>query len=341
MTLTGSLATQAHADGAGTRTLRRQRWWFAAGAFALGAVYTTLVASLGVEFRLGSRDVTLAVALATELAFAGFGFLLGRAAESRTAERRAAEAERAGLERLAALQTRLAQAEKLAAVGQLASAIAHEVRNPLAIVRSLVQNLAEAPRPEGEPRRTCALVIEEIDRLTRVTASLVGLARPVRPRLAELAARDIVDRVVWLGRRLLEDRSLRVQDGPSGARVRADPDLACQVLLGLVGNAAEASGAGEPIDLEWREGEREVAFRVGDRGPGVPAELRERVFEPFFTTKPGGSGLGLAVARQLAEAQGGRLELEPGTERGAAFVLRLPRAEPATARRATGSAAPP
>ena len=108
-----------------------------------------------------------------------------------------------------------------------------------------------------------------------------------------------------------------------------------------MGNAAEASGAGEPIELEWREGRREVAFRVGDRGPGVPEELRERVFEPFFTTKPGGSGLGLAVARQLAEAQGGRLELEPGTERGAAFVLRLPRAESVTARPPSGSTAPP
>jgi len=308
---------------------RNQRWWFALAAFALGAAYTTAVTALGVEFRLGARDVTLAVAFAFEAAFAGFGFLLGRAAEARAAERRTAETERAGMERLAVVQSRLAQAEKLAAVGQLASAIAHEVRNPLAIVRSTLQNLAESsPLPPDEPRRTCRLVIEEIDRLSRVTASLGGLARPVRPRVVEAEAAEIAARTAWLGRRLLEGRPLRVDEGLAATAVRADPDLACQVLLGLLANAGEASPRGEPVALDWRVEGREAVFRVADRGPGVPAELRERVFEPFFTTKPGGSGLGLAVARQLAEAQGGRLELEPASSPGAVFALRLPLAAP-------------
>ncbi len=265
------------------------------------------------------------VAALTELAFGAFGFLLGRAAEARSAEKRS-------LETLAALQGRLLRAERLATVGQVASCIAHEVRNPLAIIRSMVQNLAETLQAKPE-RRTCQQVLEEIDRLSRVTSSLVGLSRPLRSRIVEVDAADVVSRVEWLSRRLLDGRgvALRVGAGPEGAKVRADPDLACQVLLGLVSNAAEATEEGGAIDILWEESKDEVVFSVEDRGPGVPWELRDKVFDPFFTTKAGGAGLGLAVAKEVAEAQGGRLALEDSTGSGARFSLHLPRYAPEAA----------
>jgi signal transduction histidine kinase len=299
--------------------MTRKRWTFAAAAFGLGLVYTALLAFLGVEVRLGGRDVALPVAAATELAFGVFGFFLGRSAESRAAERK-----------LMALQSRLLHAEKLAGVGQLASRIAHEVRNPLAIVRSMIQNLGETPAPRQEELdRTCRHVLDEIDRLSRVTTSLVGLSRPLKPRLSEVGAGELLSRVEWLSRRLLEGRavSLRVTE-PSGkgfASVRADPDLACQVLLGLVANAADSSSGEITIELGVREAENGLVFQVKDSGPGVPPEIRERIFDPFFTTRPDGAGLGLAVAREFAEAQGGLLVLEEGEGRGAAFALHLPR----------------
>jgi signal transduction histidine kinase len=297
----------------------RKRWVFAAAAFGLGLLYTSLLTLLGVEVRVAGRNVALPVAVATELAFGAFGFFLGRAAESRAAERRSLEA-------LASLQSRLLAAERLATVGQVASRIAHEVRNPLAIIRSVVQNLGESA--EAESRRTCEQVLEEIDRLSRVTSSLVGLSRPLRPRIVEIEARDVVSRVEWLSRRLLDGRGvgLRVEAGPERARVRADPDLTCQVLLGLVSNAAEASDDGGTIDIAWEESPGEVVFAVEDHGPGVPPELREKVFDPFFTTKAEGAGLGLAVAREVVEAQGGRIDLERSKRAGARFALHLPRA---------------
>ena len=304
--------------------LVRKRWYFAAAAFGVGLLYTSVLALLGVEVRVSGRNVALPVAALTELAFGAFGFLLGRAAEARSAEKRSSET-------LAALQGRLLRAERLATVGQVASRIAHEVRNPLAIIRSMVQNLGETAESET-PRRTCQQVLEEIDRLSRVTSSLVGLSRPLRPRIIELDAGEVVSRVEWLSRRLLDGRgvALRVGVGPERARVRADPDLTCQVLLGLVSNAAEATEEGGAIDLLWEESKDDVVFSVEDRGPGVPRELREKIFDPFFTTKAGGAGLGLAVAREVAEAQGGRVALE-SSEKGARFALHLPRAAPEAA----------
>jgi two-component system, NtrC family, sensor histidine kinase HydH len=302
----------------------RKRWSFAAAAFALGLLYTGTLSFLGVEVRFGGRDVALPVAAATELAFGVFGFFLGKAGEARASERK-----------LGALQSRLLHAEKLAAVGQLASRIAHEVRNPLAIVRSMVQNLGDtSSTPEGDMkdvRQTCQQVLEEIDRLSRVTTSLVGLSRPLKPRLSDVGAGEILSRVEWLSRRLLDGRavSLRVPHASevTTASVRADPDLACQVLLGLVSNAADAAQREGTIELGCREAASEVVFRVSDTGPGVPVEIRTRVFDPFFTTRAEGTGLGLSVARELAEAQGGKLVLEdPEAAPGASFALHLPRA---------------
>lgn len=303
----------------------RKRWYFAAAAFGLGLLYTSLLALLGVEVRVGGRSVALPLAALTELAFGAFGFLLGRAAEARFAERRS-------METLAALQSRLLRAERLATVGQVAGRIAHEVRNPLAIIRSMVQNLGETAEVDAQ-RRSCQQVLEEIDRLSRVTSSLAGLSRPIQPRIVDVDAGDVVSRVEWLSRRLLDGRGvgLRVGAGPERSRVRADPDLACQVLLGLVSNAAEATEDGGTVDILWEESKDEVVFAVEDRGPGVPAELRERVFDPFFTTKAGGTGLGLAVAREVAEAQGGRVALENAAGKGARFALHLPRAAPEAA----------
>jgi two-component system sensor histidine kinase HydH len=304
---------------------RGRRWRYAVAAFGLGILYTGLLAALGIEVRAGGRDVALPVAGATELAFAAFGFLLGRGAEVRAAERRLSEEHERSLDRLAALQSRLARSERLAVLGQLAGSVAHEVRNPLAIVRSAVQNLAEgATSGPGEPRRTCDLVIEEIDRVSSVTAGLLGLARPLAPRLERLDAVELLHRVEWLALRLLEGRPVSLRVTPTPAVFRSDADLVCQVLLGLVANAAEASPQGAAIEIACEPRGPEVEFRVRDEGPGVPSELRERVFDPFFTTRPAGAGLGLAVARRTAEALGGRLALVDVAGGGACFALALP-----------------
>ena len=310
---------------------RRQRWRYAAASFGLGVVYTGAAMALGFEFRLGERDVTILVGALVELSFAAFGYLLGANVEARIRERATAEQIRRQIEDLGALRAKLAQQEKLASLGQLAGAVAHEVRNPLAILRSLVQNLAETLDVDAaEGLETCDLLLEEIDRLAHVTSTLMGFARPLDLERRKASAAGIVEHTRLLGHQMLRDRDLRLAlNAPvdADARLVADPDLLCQVLLGLLENAAEASPRGEEIELGWHPTADGVEFTVADHGAGVPEELRERVFEPFFTTRERGNGLGLAVARQIVEAHGGDITVDETARHGARFRVRLPSAD--------------
>ena len=305
---------------------RRPRWRYAVLAFLLGVGYTLTALLLGFEFRLDERDFTLAAGALVETSFAGFGYLLGLVTEARHRERAAAKRAAERQWELSRLRTRLAQAEKLASLGELSSALGHELRNPLAILRSMAQNLAES-RDTDEVRSTCREMLEEIDRLARVTARLIDFARPLEPKRSRVRVAEIAERARLLAGELLRDHplALAVRSGPRDLEADADPDLLCQVLLGLLENAAAAAPPGSELELAWGiEGGEEIEITVADHGPGVPPDVRAQIFEPFFTTREGGHGLGLAVARQIVEAHGGTIEALDRPEGGAIFRLCLP-----------------
>jgi signal transduction histidine kinase len=300
---------------------RFDRWWGGLLGLALGAFDTVLFSLLGTEFTLGGNDVTLVVASAFTSSLVGLGFLLGLNTESQRRERASAEA-------LDRARAQIAQKEKLASLGQLATAIAHEVKNPLAIIRSSVQNLSESIAPEEQDSHESArFVLEEIDRLTRVTNSLLAFARPISLHRQRVSCTSILDKTRLLAARMLAERSIALEtDAALSADVDADADLVCQVLLGLLGNAAEVTPRGGTVRLEARERDGEIELAVADRGPGIPPEIAERIFEPFFTTREAGTGLGLAVARQIVEAHQGALAFENLDGGGARFTVRLRRA---------------
>jgi signal transduction histidine kinase len=314
---------------------RRARWWAAAAGVMLGFSDTLFATALGFSFEINGRNATALTAVYFSSSFALLGFLLGYVIEQRRKERHAAAIIQSQLQTIGEARARLAQSEKLAALGQLAAMVAHEVRNPLAVIRSAAQGMGEMlPSGDAEARQASEFITAEIDRLNSVVTSLLTFARPPQLHPRAVAVRDLVDRALLLAREELGAKQLTVErrDAAGVGAVQADPDLMSQVLLCLLSNAAEAAPAGGEIILDTHVTEGAVVIGINDSGPGVPAPLRERIFEPFFTTRARGTGLGLAIARQIVEAHGGRIEVGDGVRRGARFTIRLPGAlEPSLA----------
>ena len=300
----------------------RLRWWGAAAGLVFGALDTMFLAWLGASFEMAGRDVTALVCVWFGSSFSLLGFTLGTLVESRRREREATTA-------LDAARSRVAQSEKLAALGQLAAAIAHEVRNPLAVVRSAAQGLGETlPASDADGHRAASFIVAEVDRLGSVVSSLLAFARPLQLQTRPTDIGDVVARAVTLAGAELEAKHVRLAREQAVALpvVHADGDLVCQVLVGLLSNAVEATPPGGEITVRAHAANGGIELAVADRGAGIAPELRSRVFEPFFTTRPNGTGLGLAVARQIVEAHGGRIDVGDHPGGGACFTIRLPAA---------------
>jgi two-component system sensor histidine kinase FlrB len=142
-------------------------------------------------------------------------------------------------------------------------------------------------------------------------------------RRAPTGVDHLFDRTELLARRLLEKKQLTLERSPSPPALAAslDADLVCQVLLGLIANAAEATPPKGRVILEAAKNGEAIELSVADSGPGVPRELREKIFDPFVTTRSDGTGLGLAVARQIVEAHGGKIAVGEREGGGARFSI--------------------
>ena len=309
----------------------RLRWWGLAIGAVGGVLDTALFLSLGIDFHVAGRDMTVPVALYLAANFAVLCFAIGYFADTRRQARRDAEQIRRQLRELEASRRVASQNEKLAAIGRLAAGVAHEVRNPLGVIRASAAMVQESFEPGEEPHRACGFICEEIDRLNGLITSLLAFARPTQPKLESVSIEKLIDRALHLAREDLERRQIEVERHAAGTipPVSADPDLLAQVILTLLTNAAEALGRGGRVALRVEADADEVRLDVADSGPGIPAEDALRVLEPFFTTKDTGTGLGLAMAARIVESHGGHLVALQGegagpTGAGACLRVELP-----------------
>jgi two-component system sensor histidine kinase HydH len=319
-----------------TVRIRRLDWFGAAAGFALGLFDTWLLTLFGVEMVAGGRNATAPVALTFATSCTMLGFLAGRLALARAHLRADAETIRQQQAALAASERAAFENEKLAAIGRLAAGIAHEVRNPLGVIRASASMVRDHFAPADDSHRACGFILDEIDRLDGLIASLLAFARPTTLRVRPAALKDMVERAAALAEETLRkrDATLAAQLAAPAAELAVDPDLIAQLLLGLVTNAAEAVAPGGHVELRARVEPATVVLAVADDGPGVPAADEARVFEPFYTTKASGTGLGLAMAERIARAHGGELRVVQGAGagpggRGACFELVLPTARAA------------
>ncbi|MDT7604676.1 MAG: two-component system, NtrC family, sensor histidine kinase HydH [Acidobacteriota bacterium] len=225
------------------------------------------------------------------------------------------------------LERKLAQGQRLAALGQLAATVAHEVKNPLSAIKSIAQVMREDERVTGEYSRDLELIVGEADRLSRSVTQLLSFAREPPHEVAPARADDVTRAVVELFSAQARAKGVRLEvradarEMLEGAAVAAMRDA----LSNLVLNALQATPAGGTVRVGLRREGDFAAWSVADEGAGVPAELRRRIWEPFFTTKQRGTGLGLAIVHKRVEDVGGEARLAPAREgEGARFELRLP-----------------
>jgi two-component system sensor histidine kinase HydH len=322
-----------------------RRWdlWGALGGTVLGVCDTALLMARGVSFTLEGQDATLLVGAAFTSSFALLGFAIGALVRARARARRDADTIRRQLDQLGESQRALLQQEKLAAIGRLAAGVAHEVRNPLGVIRASASMVRESFEPEEEPYRACDFILEEIDRLNGMITSLLTFSRPTELRLQTVSIEKTLDRALHLASEQLRERGIEAERAAEGTipELRADPDLLAQVLTGLVINAAEAMPDGGRLQVRTNVDDGHACIDVADSGPGVPVEDASRVFEPFYTTKASGTGLGLAMAARIASAHDGDLALVEGAGAGlegagACFRLSLPLDGPYTGPESSG-----
>ncbi|MBX3232050.1 MAG: HAMP domain-containing histidine kinase [Labilithrix sp.] len=227
--------------------------------------------------------------------------------------------------RVAALEASAARAQRLVALGSMSSVMAHELRNPLASLKGhaqlLVEDLAEAEAAEGadaKRRAKAERVVAEAERLEVLTTSLLDFVRDGPIERAAVTPRALVDRALAD----LDGARVQVDLDRAPPAIDADLDRLGRALHNVVDNALKASDAEVSLVATHEDGQLRVSVR--DRGPGLPPGEEARIFEPFVTTRTRGTGLGLAVARRIAEQHGGTLDGATHPDGGAVFDLRIP-----------------
>jgi two-component system NtrC family sensor kinase len=254
-----------------------------------------------------------------------------------------------------ALESQLIQSEKLAAVGQLVSGVAHELNNPLTSIAGLSEFLLEQKELGTKDRGHLRVIHEQADRAGRIVRNLLTFARKGPGEQAPVDLSDVVQRTLLLMSYDLTLKEITIErDLAPVPRVLGDAHALQQVVLNLLNNAAQAIAANAPgrrraIRVStWFE--NRVRLRVADTGTGIPDEVLPHLFTPFFTTKePGeGTGLGLSITYSIVEAHGGHITVVRPLEGGAAFVVDLPpapqelaAATPAASADAAASPPPP
>jgi signal transduction histidine kinase len=233
----------------------------------------------------------------------------------------------ASIERQRCLETQALRHSRLAAMGEMAATLAHEVRNPLGAMELFVGMLEEEVADRPTARRLTAQVADGIADLNHLVSNILDYTRLPEPKRTVVDLDALIDEALLVAAPALGS-GIRIERGSGpGASCAVDRGLLMQTLLNLLRNAGEAMAGEGTLRVAVEPAERWVRVVVADSGPGIPAGREETIFAPFFTTKERGTGLGLAVARAAVAAHGGTLAIRPRPTpeaSGAVFVLTLP-----------------
>jgi len=224
------------------------------------------------------------------------------------------------------LEKRLAQAERMAALGEVAAKVAHEIRNPLVSIGGFAKRLER--KLDGKYKEYATIITREVDRLERILKEILSFVRYTRLKKKKLEARSLINDIISLYHEELKKKSIEMKtqfDDP--VLVEVDPDRLKEALINIVQNAISVLKEGGQISIRtYRTGHRGV-IEISDNGPGIEDKHIPFIFDPFFTTKAEGTGLGLAITNRIIQEHGGTIEARSKINEGTTFIIKLPLAE--------------
>jgi signal transduction histidine kinase len=223
---------------------------------------------------------------------------------------------------------RMVRADRFAAVGEIATSLAHEIKNPLAGLSGALELLAEDLSADPRQSEVVSEMRHQVGRLTHTMESLLSFARPAKAKLRSTDVNGSIEKVLFLIGQQSRGGPLTVvpQLAPGLPQVLADPFQLEQVFLNICLNACQAMKGGGTLTVRSRPGDGNVVVEIEDTGPGIPSDLRAQVFKPFFTTKREGNGLGLAISARIVAEHGGHIGYRCPPDGGTVFTVTLQQA---------------
>ena len=234
------------------------------------------------------------------------------------------------------LQEEILRMDRLVSLGELSSGIAHEIRNPLAGIKTTAQALGEEMGQDDPKREYLNRITKEIDRLNELLKTFFSFAKPQKLSLVVCNIRDIVNEIIPLLIKNIANRGINFTEeyARNLPKVRVDFNQMHQVFLNLFLNAIQAMPNGGELKIKAEAialtplvnpGKDYVRISISDTGKGIPAHGINKIFDPFFTTRPKGIGLGLSITYQIVKKHGGNIRVESKVDRGTTFIITLPK----------------
>ncbi len=224
------------------------------------------------------------------------------------------------------LEEQLIQSAKLASLGELASTVAHEVRNPLAGIKTGVQFIEKRVKEQDEANEVYRMILTEIDRLEEVVDKFLSFARPSKSVLREMKITDVIEKAISIADEQIKKQkvSLKREYDENLPASPVDEKQMEQVFLNLIINALQAMPDGGTLILKTYRSDNGIHVEIGDTGTGIPRDKLKNIYEPFFTTRAQGTGLGLSITKRILEEHNATIRVESEEGRGTTFALELP-----------------
>ncbi len=225
----------------------------------------------------------------------------------------------------------LEQSNKFAAIGKIAPALAHEIRNPLTSVKLLIYTMMQEEDLGHEKLHDFEIITHEISRVEGFLQNFLKYARPAKPQIQSIDIEPVIQEVLYLMSAQLKQNNITVKESYStkGTQIQVDPDMIKQILMNLILNALESMNANGELILSTKiksgdKGKQYLQIAVSDNGPGIPQEIADTLFDPFVKGKDQGIGLGLSISQRIAEQHQGWISATNNSIKGASFTIHLP-----------------